>query len=75
MAYDIYGHPLQRGHCEVHPNHRGEYPCDLCEEEYYEYEQDRAMQEEYEDSLIREFWAAHFDDEGRHPMEDVAGGD
>lgn len=30
MSYDIYGNPLRRGHCEVHPHVHQEYPCDLC---------------------------------------------
>ena len=33
MSYDIYGNYLRPGYCEVHPNRRGSYPCDLCEEE------------------------------------------
>lgn len=30
MSWDIYGNPLQRGHCEVHPHVHEEYPCSLC---------------------------------------------
>ena len=30
MSYDIYGNPLQRGHCEVHPHVAEEYPCSVC---------------------------------------------
>lgn len=30
MAWDIYGNPLKRGHCEVHPHIGQEYPCSVC---------------------------------------------
>jgi len=30
MSWDIYGNPLRRGHCEVHPHVHEEYPCSLC---------------------------------------------
>lgn len=30
MSYDIYGEPLRRGHCEVHPHVHEEYPCSVC---------------------------------------------
>ena len=30
MSFDIYGNPLQRGHCEVHPHVHEEYPCSVC---------------------------------------------
>lgn len=30
MAFDIYGQPLHRGYCEVHPNIHEEYPCSMC---------------------------------------------
>ena len=30
MSYDIYGNPLRRGHCEVHPHVHEEYPCSVC---------------------------------------------
>ncbi|ELY1969535.1 hypothetical protein SL040_000761 [Aeromonas salmonicida] len=30
MSYDIYGDPLRRGHCEVHPHIHEEYPCSVC---------------------------------------------
>jgi len=33
MSYDIYGNPLQRGHCEVHPHVHEEYPCSVCIQE------------------------------------------
>jgi hypothetical protein len=30
MGFDIYGHGLQPGHCEVHPNIPEPYPCSIC---------------------------------------------
>lgn len=30
VSWDIYGNPLQRGHCEVHPHVHEEYPCSVC---------------------------------------------
>ena len=30
MSFDIYGNPLARGHCEVHPYVAEEYPCSVC---------------------------------------------
>lgn len=30
MSYDIYGNPLRRGFCEVHPSINEEWPCCLC---------------------------------------------
>ena len=30
MSYDIWGNPLPRGHCEVHPHVHEEYPCSVC---------------------------------------------
>lgn len=30
MTYDIYGNPLRRGYCEVHPDVAEEYPCYQC---------------------------------------------
>ncbi|MFQ2854319.1 hypothetical protein ACK3YO_12635 [Aeromonas caviae] len=30
MSWDIYGNPLPRGHCEVHPHVHEEYPCSMC---------------------------------------------
>lgn len=48
MSWDIFGNPLARGHCEVHPDVPEPYPCSRCvytnaqarwvkemEEEYY----------------------------------------
>jgi len=33
MAFDIYGHTLRPGHCEVHPEVGEEYPCFYCRSE------------------------------------------
>lgn len=33
MSWDIYGNPLRRGHCEVHPTVAEPYPCFACHEE------------------------------------------
>ena len=30
MSFDIFGQPLKRGHCEVHPHVNEEWPCSLC---------------------------------------------
>lgn len=30
MSYDIFGEPLRRGHCEVHPHVHEEFPCSVC---------------------------------------------
>lgn len=30
MSYDIYGHTLATGHCEVHPDVQHPYPCPCC---------------------------------------------
>ena len=37
MSFDIYGNYLRPGYCEVHPDHREEYPCSRCYAEYEEY--------------------------------------
>jgi hypothetical protein len=52
-------------------------------EEYYLHEAEQAeadayyeqLAREHDEHLVREFWSCHIDDEGRHPMEDVTGGD
>ena len=62
MPYDIYGQPLRAGHCEVHPDHRGEYPCERCLEDYYEYESGRLQQEEYERYSEEEYYTSLFED-------------
>jgi hypothetical protein len=30
MPFDIYGHVLRDGYCEVHPNVHETYPCAMC---------------------------------------------
>lgn len=37
MSWDIYGNPLRRGHCEVHPHIAEEYPCCVCLEDRRQY--------------------------------------
>lgn len=39
MSYDIYGEPLRRGHCEVHPHVHEEYPCSVCLAEKRQHDQ------------------------------------
>lgn len=50
MAWDIYGNPLQRGHCEVHPHVHEEYPCSVCMSERGQTQQphDALQQLQYE---------------------------
>ena len=55
MAYDIYGNHLRPGHCEVHPDTRGDYPCSCCIEESHRHELERAEIDAYEADL-REQW-------------------
>lgn len=65
MSFDIYGNHLRPGYCEVHPDHRGTYPCDLCEEreqddyyrrqeenEYYKHLEEDYYREQYGDYLL-----------------------
>ena len=39
MSWDIFGNPLQRGHCEVHPHVHEEYPCSVCISEKRQHDQ------------------------------------
>lgn len=50
MAWDIYGNPLERGHCEVHPHVHEEYPCCVCMSERGQTQQphDALQQLQYE---------------------------
>lgn len=48
MSWDIYGHELRRGYCEVHPSVHESYPCSVCQEETYAY---RAAEEDYYASM------------------------
>ena len=47
MSYDIYGHPLRRGYCEVHSYVHQEYPCELCITQDRARAQDKNAQYEY----------------------------
>lgn len=39
MSWDIYGNPLRRGYCEVHPDVHEEYPCRYCMAEKQQHSQ------------------------------------
>lgn len=62
MPYDIYGNPLKRGYCEVHPNIGEEYPCSLClaETELHQRkkEHQKAMEREHQKAMEREYQEA-----------------
>ena len=48
MSWDIYGNPLARGHCEVHPHVHEEYPCSVCMAEKQQRQQrDQQSEAEY----------------------------
>jgi len=47
MAFDIYGSHLRPGCCEVHPDHQGSYPCDLCMDDYYSYQEEQYYSDQY----------------------------
>ena len=51
MSWDIYGNPLRRGHCEVHPDVHEEYPCFVCLEKSIE-----KRNREYSFEQEREAW-------------------
>jgi galactose-1-phosphate uridylyltransferase len=57
MSYDIYGNHLRPGYCEVHPNHRGIYPCDLCEEEIAENDYYKQQEKDYFRQQEEEYYA------------------
>ena len=44
MSWDIYGNPLRKGHCEVHPWVHEEYPCPVCYSESAERERKKEQQ-------------------------------
>lgn len=48
MSWDIYGNPLRRGHCEVHPHVHEEYPCSVCMAERNRPQINRHAHEEFE---------------------------
>lgn len=47
MSWDIFGNPLARGHCEVHPHIPEPYPCSLCMYEKAQARWVKEMEEEY----------------------------
>jgi hypothetical protein len=54
MAWDIYGQPLRRGFCEVHPYVEAEYPCPLCMSEHQQAQQCEHQQDpELADAIER----------------------
>jgi len=48
MGWDIYGSPLRRGHCEVHPDVRESYPCARCLDETAHWSEQRDERDEAE---------------------------
>lgn len=56
MSWDIYGAPLRRGHCEVHPDVPDPWPCFACVAQA----QEAAHYEEERKRLYREMEAAHY---------------
>jgi len=67
MSFDIYGNYLRSGYCEVHPDHRGDYPCDLCkEEEYYRQQQE---EEEYRQQQEEEEYHAQLQEQEAYYLE------
>lgn len=58
MSWDIYGEPLRKGHCEVHPWVHEEYPCSVCysesDKEKREKEQQRQLSIEREREMQRQ---------------------
>lgn len=59
MSWDIYGNPLQRGHCEVHPYVHEEYPCSLCMNESYQYEERKKIEREMQAQCERDYEKYH----------------
>ena len=57
MAYSIYGTPLRRGYCEVHPDVAEEYPCYRCMEEAHEAELS-AQYQAYCEEQAAEYYAS-----------------
>jgi len=55
MSWDIYGDPLERGFCEVHPWVKQEYPCCLCAAENAVLRQ----QEKEHKEAMRDMWRQH----------------
>lgn len=61
MSFDIYGHPLKPGYCEVHPNIGEEYPCSLCL-----IEQEKANNKLKLSKNRKQEWEAAIEEEHRH---------
>lgn len=55
MSWDIYGNPLTRGHCEVHPHVAEEYPCFVCIAEKEKHAIDRERELEHHKLQIAEY--------------------
>ena len=53
MSYDIYGQPLQSGHCEVHPHVHEEYPCSVCVQENNARINQATLEQQYEEHYHR----------------------
>ena len=52
MSWDIYGNPLQRGHCEVHPHVHEEYPCSVCISERRQHDEAHRDHEAQHDMIL-----------------------
>lgn len=52
MSWDIYGNPLQRGHCEVHPHVYEEYPCSVCLSERHQRDEANRNREAQNDMIL-----------------------
>ena len=52
MSFDIYGNPLRRGYCEVHPQVAEEYPCQLCHTELGHHRE--REQREYDNHVLNQ---------------------
>lgn len=46
MAWDIHGHQLKPGYCEVHPDVPESWPCGYCRDEMDRADMDRAQEEQ-----------------------------
>ena len=58
MAWDIHGHSLRPGHCEVHPDIPEQWPCGYCRDEMDRAEMDRAQEEAHQQERDEERMAA-----------------
>jgi len=55
MPYDIYGQPLRRGYCEVHPDMHQEYPCYICLYNAREYQENSEERDHYEQEMYEQY--------------------